>query len=289
MITKLGPDSMNHLENFLFWSALSLEIVLCGFVFTRKVQRILPLFAGYTYVVLAGAIGVWLTYEYFGFSSPISIKAYWGSILLNAAARSLAIAELCRYGLRAYRGIWALVWRVLTALTMLLLARAAMDAWGQPNGVAIYGATLDRDLALASIVILAVLLIFRNYYGLALESLQRAIAVGICFICAIDVIGNTILRNLYTGYLFAWFLEGEKALWPALSSQVQRVDDIWSTVHLFSFMLSMGIWCFALRKPIPARAEAPDLLPASVYRELSPAINLRLSAFNDRLVELLKP
>jgi hypothetical protein len=29
-------------------------------------------------------------------------------------------------------------------------------------------------------------------------------------------------------------------------------------------------------------------LPAEIYRELSPAINLRLSAFNDRLLELLK-
>jgi hypothetical protein len=280
---------MNHLEIFLFWSTLLFEITLCGFVFTRKVQRILPLFATYTYVVLAGAIGFWLTYKYFGFSSPVSTKAYWGSVLLNAAARSLAIAELCHYGLRAYRGIWALVWRVLTALSIFLFARAAMDAWGQPNGIAIYGATLDRDLALASIVILAALILVRNYYGLAVEALQRAIAVGICFICGIDVIGNTILRNLFTGYLFSWFLTSQKALWPALSSQAQRVDDIWSTVHLFSFMFSMGIWCFALRKPLPAPSENPVLLPAEVYRELSPAINTRLTTFNSRLVEMLKP
>src|SRR5512135_3681595 len=183
---------MNHLESFLYWSTLSFEITLCGFIFTRKVQRILPLFAAYTYVVLAGSISVLLTYEYFGFSSPISIYDYWGSILLNAAVRSLAIAELCRYGLRAYQGIWALVWRVLTSLSVLLLARAAIDAWGQPNQFAIYGMTLDRDLAFASIVILAVLLLFRNYYGIALEPLQRAIAVVICIICAVDVIGNTI-------------------------------------------------------------------------------------------------
>jgi hypothetical protein len=30
------------------------------------------------------------------------------------------------------------------------------------------------------------------------------------------------------------------------------------------------------------------LLPAEVYRELSPAVNLRLRAFNDRLMGLLK-
>lgn len=280
---------MNHLESFLSWSTLTFEIVLCGFVFARKVQRILPLFAIYTCAVLAGTIGVWLTYAHFGFSSPLSIYAYWGSVLLNAAVRSLAIAELCRYGLRAYQGVWALVWRVLTGLSVLLLARAAMDAWGQPNRFAIYGMTLDRDLALASIIILAVLLLFRNYYGIALEPLQRAIAAGICLVCAVDVIGNTIFRNLFTGYLFSWFITSQKALWPAMRPQVQHVNDMWSTVHLFSFMFSMGIWCYALRRPIPARADAPVLLPAEVYREMSPAINMRLATFNDRLVELLKP
>jgi hypothetical protein len=280
---------MNYLECLLYWSTFSFEVVLCGFVFGRKVHRILPLFALYTCVLLACEAGLWLTYEYFGFSSPVSIYAYWGSVVLSAAARSIAIAELCRYGLRAYLGIWALVWRILTTLSILLLVHVARDAWGQPNGVAIYGATLDRDLALASIFILTALLLIRNYYGLVLEPVQKAVAVGICFICAIDVVGNTILRSLYTGYLFSWFLTSQKALWPALRAQVQLVNDVWSTVHVFSFMFSIGIWVYALRKPVPAPSESPVLLPASVYREMSPAINMRLATFNDRLVELLKP
>jgi hypothetical protein len=280
---------MNHLESFLIWSTLSFEIALCGFVFARKVQRILPLFAAYACMLLTCGIGVWLTYTYFGFGSLTSYYAYWGSTLLNAAARSLAIAELCRYGLRAYRGIWALVWRVLTALSILLVVRTGFDAWRQPNRVAIYGTTIDRDLALASIVILAVLLLFRNYYGIALEPLQRAIAVGICFICVVDVIGNTILKNIFTGYLLSFFLSNQRAIWSALTPQFERVRDTWSVVHLISFMFSMGIWCFALRKPLPMPAEPPVLLPAGVYRELSPAINLRLASFNNRMVELLKP
>ncbi len=280
---------MNHLENFLAWAAISSEIVLCGFVFARKVQRTLPLFATYAYVLLACSIGVWFTYELSGFNSLTSYYVYWGSVLVNGTARSLAIAELCRYGLRAYRGIWALVWRILTGLAVLLVARAVMDAWQQPNKVAITVATLDRDLALASIVILVVLLVIRNYYGLALEPLQRGIALGICFISAVDVIANSVLRNLYAGALFAWFFESQKALWPALRPQYMHVEDLWSTVHLCSFMLSVGIWCFALRKPVPAPAEDRVLLPAEVYRAMSPAINMRLATFNDRLVELLKP
>jgi hypothetical protein len=280
---------MNHLENFLACSTLCFEIVLCGFVFARKLQRVLPFFAAYTCVVLIGTIGVWLTYTYSGFNSLTSYYAYWVSTILNAVARSLAILELCRHGLRAYRGIWALVWRILMASTVLLLARAAMDAWGQPNKVAIYGATLDRDLAFVSIVILAVLLMIRNYYGLALEPIQKAIATGVCFICAVDVIGVTIVRNVYTSYLFGWFLDDQKSLRPALYPQLIRVQDLWNTIHLFCFMFTIGIWCYALRKPLPAPSESPVLLPAEVYREMSPAINMRLSTFNNRLVELLKP
>jgi hypothetical protein len=276
---------MNHLENFLSWSTLSFEIALCVFVFSSRVQRVLPFFAIYASVLLASTAGVWFTYEYFGYGSLVAYYAYWGSILLNAGVRSLAIAELCRFGLRSYRGIWALIWRILTVVSVVLLVHAAKDAWGQPNKVAIYGATLDRDLALASIVVLAVLLLIRNYYGLALEPLQKAIAGGICFICTVDAVGNSVLRSLYTGFLYSWFAANQKSIWP----QFMRVNDMWSTIHLFAFMFTMGIWCFALRKPVTSPSESPVLLPARIYRELSPAINLRLTTFNDRLVELLKP
>lgn len=280
---------MNHLEIALNSSTLLFEVALCGFVLARKVHRILPLFSIYAYVLLVDGITLWLVYTYSGFSSWASYYVFYGTLILNAVARSLAILELCRYGLSAYRGIWALVWRILTVFSVLLLAHVIIDAWGQPNKIAIYGLTIDRDLALASIVILGVLLLIRNYYGLALNSLQRAIAAGICFICAIDLVGETVLRNLYTGYLFDWFLESRKAQWTALRPEMMRVDDVWSTVHLFCFMFTMGVWCFVLRKPVPAASESPVLLPVEVYRELSPAINLRLATFNDRLVELLKP
>lgn len=280
---------MTFLEDALSYTSLCFLIVLCGFVFFRKVHRVLPFFAAYSYLLLTDTIGLWLIYKYFGINSSNAYYAYWCTILLNVASRSLAIMELCRYGLRAYQGIWELIWRVLTGSSLLLLAHAIVDAWGQPDRFAIYGMTLDRDLAFSSIVILAVLLLFRNYYGIALEPLQRAIATGICIVCAVDVVGNTILRNLFTGYLFSWLSSSQKALWPSLAAQVQMVRDVWSTVHLFFVMFSMAIWCFALRKPLPEPAEAPALLPADVYGELSPAINLRLASFNDRMVELLKP
>jgi hypothetical protein len=280
---------MNLLENILSWSSLTFLIILCGFLFARRVYQYLPLFTLYCCVLLTGTMAVWLVFHIFGFNSHISYNSYWWSILINDSARSLAIVELCHYGLRAYEGIWALIWRILAILSIFLLVHAAADAWGQPKGFAIYGMTLDRDLAFASIVVVAALLLLRNYYGIALEPLQRAVSIGICIICAVDAIGNTIIRNLFTGYLYSWFLTTQKALWPQMDSQVHQVRDLWSSVHLSFFMLSVGIWCFALRKPLLVHQGRPALLPSGVYRNLSPAINMRLASFNTRMVELLKP
>jgi hypothetical protein len=280
---------MNHLETILSWSTLLFEIALCGFVFARRAQRILPLFSVYVCVSLICTVGGLFTYVYLGFDSKTAYYAFWTSLFLFVTTRSLAIAELCRYGLRNYRGIWALAWRVLAALSVFLVVHAAINAWGQPDGVAIYWASFARDFALASLIVLTVLFLFRNYYELALDRLPRLLAVGICVTCAVDAIGNTILLNSFKGYLFPWFLESQKALWPAMEPLVRRVEDIWSTAHLIAFMLSMGIWGYALRKPLPAPSESPSLLPVSVYREMSSAINAHLATFNDRLTELLKP
>lgn len=280
---------MNHLEIFLSVASLSFQIVLCRTVFAKKVQRVLPLFATYVCVVLLGTIVFLLASVHFGFESTVTYYVAWGGVFVYGAAGSLAIAELCRYGLRGYRGIWALTWRLLMALSTVLLIHAWLDARGQPDKIAILGATFLRDFASASVIILFALLLIRNYYVIIFSPLERSVAIGMCFTCAVDAIGYTILRNTLTGYLYPLFQASQKALWPSLAPYDRLVTDTWSTVHLLCFMISMGIWCYAFRKQLPEMAEDPELLPAEVYRELSPAINTRLSTFNNRLVEILKP
>lgn len=267
---------------------VAFEVVLCGFIFARRAQETLPFFAAYASSLLAVSVGIWLVYQTFGFRSDVAYFYFWISLLVSALMRSLAIVELCRYKLCMYRGIWGLVWRLLVGLSLLFILHAAFDTWGQPNRLAIYSLTLDRDLDIASVAILAALLLIYNYYGLSLQPLQRTIAAGIGLVCTVDVVGDTMIRSLFTGYLFPYFATYQASLRSAVMPFYDRMNDIWSTIHLVCFMAAMGIWCYALRRPIPTPAEAPALLPAEVYRELSPAINLRLSALNDRLVELLK-
>jgi hypothetical protein len=203
-------------------------------------------------------------------------------------SRSFAIGELCRYELQAYQGIWALTWRVLAILVVFFLGHAAVDAWGQDGGIAIYGLTIERDIATSSIVVLLALLLIRAYYGLSLEPLHIWIAAGMLLISIIDMFSTSILRNTFTGNLMYWFFGRYANSWSGLKAQIESATGLWNTIRISGDIISISMWCYPLRKPLSAPSTKPVLLPAEVYRDLSPAVNLRLRAFNDRLQGMLK-
>jgi len=233
-------------------------------------------------------MGLPLVYYHFGFRSPTSYFFFWLTIGAIVIARFVAIAELCRYELQAYQGVWALTWRILALLAVFFLAHAAVDAWGQVNVIAIYGSSIARDIEISSIVILLAMLLIRNYYGLTLEPLHMWIAIGMLFISIIDATNNTFLHLAFTGRLFSWFFGRYESSWSDMRSQIEHVNYVWNVIRTSGLVASVSIWCYALRKPLPAPAQKPDLLPAEVYGTLSPAVNLRLRAFNERLEEMLK-
>jgi hypothetical protein len=279
---------MTQRDLLLYGSTLTFQILLAVFVYLRNLQRRLPFFTAYATLALACMIVIGLIYRFFGFRSLTSYYTYWIIVGVDMVARCLVVAELCWYRLREYRGIWAFAWRLLIPLTLLFLGHAALDAWGQPNRFIIYSLTIERDINIASVAILTCLLLIRNYYGLPLEPLYRLIAVGLFFYCIIDIVNTTVLMDQFTGSLFSWFSIDHMSLWPALRPQIERMQSLWTTIRFSSYMISMSIWCFALRKPLPAMAKDPELLPVEVYQEFSPALNMRLRAFNDRLLEMLK-
>jgi hypothetical protein len=279
---------MTHLDLILTLSTLGFEAILLSLVYARGVQRRLPFFAAYATVLVTSSLLLLVGYFYFGFQSVRSYYAGWITITIDVLALSLVVAELCRYELRAYRGIWALTWRALLVLAVFLLANATVDAWGQPNRIAIYGLVIERDVDISAVIILAALLLIRKHYGFSLDPFSKSIAVGVLFLCGVGTLNNTLLRDAFTEYLSFWFFTKYAPFWSEMKSEVVRANEMWNFIRFSSFMVSMGIWCFALRKSLPADAKRPVLLPAEVYRELSPALNLRLRAFNDRLQELLK-
>jgi hypothetical protein len=142
-----------------------------------------------------------------------------------------------------------------------------------------YVLTIERDLDISAVLILFTILFIRRYYSLSLEPLQQWIAVGMLTFSIINICNNAVAHYLLSGFMSNFF---------QMRTQVESANEWWNAIRYFAFVLSTGIWCFAIRKPLPAPAQYPELLPESVYGELSPALNLRLRAFNDRLLELLK-
>ena len=270
---------MTRYELFLTASVAGLDILLCILAYSRKLQKRLPFFTAYVTAILAASLIQDFAYAHFGFRTNISFyfaAIAYGFVLL---ARSAAVAELCRNSLKPYQGIWSLTWRLLGLMSLFLLVRAAIDAHGQPNWFAAYGLTIERDVDIASFLILATMLLIGNYYRLPIEPLQKWITLGICFFCVIEFVNSTALRNLFIEYMSSW---------SGMKAQVDRVNALWNTICVAASSISMGGWCFLLRKQLPEAATRPVLLPAEVYQELAPAINMRLRAFNDRLAEMLK-
>jgi len=271
---------MTRYEIFLFSVVAALEALLCGFVYYRKLYQRFPLFAAYATVMLVCSAVLAAVFLRFGFRSGPSVYASWYAIAVTSLARTGAIAEVCRESLKAYEGIWALTWRLLLAMTAVFFLHAAIDARGLPNWFTASSMTVERDVEIASAVVLVCILIVGKYYSLSINPLQKMLGLGILLFCIVEFVNNSVVRDLLTHYGTAWTITKPLA---------ERATEVWNTVQAVAADTSIGIWCFALRKPLPARSESLTLLPAAVYGELSPDINLRLRTFNSRLMELLKP
>ena len=271
---------MTHYQYFLGAYIRGFDILLCVLVFVRHLQRRLPFFAVFATTILLTNLGTAFIFAHYGFRARISYYAWWVAAAATLLTRSFAIAELCGDALRAYRGIWALAWRLLGLMTLGLLVHAAIDAKGQPLWIEAYGLTLERDVEIASVIILLGMLIVSSYYRLPLDSLQKSLVTGICLFCVIQFVNSTVFRD---------FLNGVLSSGGAAQSELIRVNDIWNAVYVGASSLCIGLWCYALRHPLPEPVKGPALLPAELYSALTPEINLQLRSFNDRLLELLKP
>src|SRR5271169_5632098 len=104
---------MTHYESFLATLIQGFDILLCVLVFARHLERRLPFFALFAGTILATNFGTAAVADFFGFRTSTYFYAWWIAVAATLLTRSLAIAELCSQVLRAYRGIWALAWRML--------------------------------------------------------------------------------------------------------------------------------------------------------------------------------
>jgi hypothetical protein len=237
-------------------SILLRGLLLCLVLWRRNV-RSFPFFSLYLMANLSNALLLYVTYKIWGSSSAVSFRIAWRSELVVSCARALAVAEICRLLLAGYRGIWSLAWRMLLSCATLVLLYSFLVSKHQWD-LAILGA--NRALELTIAVVIVVLLVFLRHYQVVAEPILRALAIGFCLFSCFAVLNYTILEHWLGAY-----------------------EDIWKFLEVLSYMACVLVWTWALSKSFPRPLVDRTLLPGSVYRQLSPEINLRLRLLDEHL------
>ena len=252
--------------DYALWVAGTLlRLLLCSLLLRRKTYREIPFFSALVFLATVRTLSWWWIYHDPTLEPGMVFNFYWVTQLLNVAARGLAAAEVCWLTLRGHRGVWALAWRLLAGVGVVLAVFAGVAAWQNTQWIDAVALRAERGLELAVAGLLLALLAVSRYYGIRVQATTKYIAMGLGFHAAIQVINNS--------FMYAWF---------------QNFFPWWASIRVLSFDLALLIWCWGLRSPVKVAEPEPVLLEPQVYDELAPQVNYRLRELNSRLLEMLK-
>src|SRR5260370_32158062 len=235
-------------------------VLVLVLLLVRKNYRAYPAFTFYILVNLAQAILLFMAYRRWGFSSRPSWLFAWGTQIVVACARALAVAEVGGHFLSRYPGIWAPARRLFLWCAGLVLLYSGLAVRHQLE-LALPSADRGLELAIAAVVV--VLFVFARYYDLRPKSTDRSRAIGFCLYSCFRVLNDTISDRYLYGYA-----------------------KLWSLLGMLAFFASLFLWCWALRKSHTEAATAEYLLPAGPDQILTPQSNLRLRSLNEQLSKI---
>jgi hypothetical protein len=252
-------------STIILWAfSVVAQITVCGFLFGKGHFRKLPAFTSYVVLNLCQAAFLCGVYAHFRFASDTALRVFWASQAVTLLAQALATTETLHHVLGPYRGIWALGWRLLLLAFSAILSYAAVQA-GRDFQWRIVTADRGFHCAFAGALVACLLLV--RYYSIPIHPVYKALLGGFCFYSCAIVFKNTLLQALFSHFF----------------GRYPHYQGIWDATTLLPFTVVHLGWAVALRKPLPATVERFALLPASVYRQISPEVNRRLSLLNEQL------
>jgi hypothetical protein len=242
------------------WAATAiLQTLLLFVLLARRNAGNYPAFSIYIFMTLSQSALLFVVYRRWGYRSQESWIVGWISQFLVLSARALAIEELCRHILGAFRGVWFLARRILlaTALSVLIYAVAvAAHEWRLlPN-------TTEIGLEMATAAVIVLLLLFARYYEIVVESPLRMLAVGLCLYSCFSALNDVVLER--------W---------------LSRYADLWNICGMVAFLACLLLWTWAFRNAVPVQAPQPVLLSRGVYLTIVPEMNRRLRLLDEQLIQ----
>jgi hypothetical protein len=262
MLACLVMHEIGTLETAAWGLCFALQVALLCLILARRHYLQFPAFTVYLAGSIAQGVIQFELYRLFGYLSESSRIAAWSVQAVVTLLRCVAVLEVCRHVFASYRGIWALIWRVLLFSVPLVVVLTVMSSTSRLDTRIYYA---DRAASLAiSMVIVAVVLLARFYRVQALEP-TRSIAIGFFLFSCFTLINDTVLETLWSAY-----------------------GPMWAFLGTCAFIACLLVWGWALRNA-PVVVLAPQLIPAGVYKDLSPEVNRRLSTLNERLRRIDRP
>lgn len=246
-----------NLERGLWGISFFLNVMLVFLVLYRRNQKVYPFFCIYAISVVFQNIALYESYRIWGFYSQASVRVAWSTQALVTMVRALAVTEVCYRVLASYRGIWQFALRLLVAAAALV----SLYSWAASRGSWQFAVlNLDRALELLMASVIALLFFFVRSYEVPMAPAAREVAIGLFLYSTFRVLNDTMWGRWLDHYTVFWGLLGT-----------------------LTFLASLLLWMWALRLSLQPTTAAPELLPESYYRSLSPAINARLKSLNERL------
>ena len=244
------------------WAACQAALVfLLAALLRSRNHRQFPVFTAYILSNLGQAALLVFSYRQWGPQAPVTQQIFWITTGVTLFARASAIAELIHRILGLHKGIWGLAWRSIAVSAVVIAAYSFLVA-NRHWDLGLIAA--DRALELALACGIVVLFVFCRYYEVQVPRAERIVGMGLILYSGVVVISHTVLERFFYAY-----------------------SPFWNLTILTSFFVSATLWMRALWVPVPSMRAQPAML-GQLYQTLSPEINLRLRALDQRLISLWK-
>lgn len=250
---------------YLWAVSVALQLLVFAILLVRGFARKLAFFTAYVVLNLCQALLLYVVYKRFGNLSHVAYLFGWWSEAITLVARAFATIEILRLAMASYRGIWALVWRLLVASALFVLIGIAVASRGDANWALMEA---DRGYHLVFAIALVSCLILIRHYFITVEPVYKVLLISFCFYSCVKVLLDTVLQ----GFLYPQFL---------------HYAALWQAVATLSYLLVLIAWAAALAMPMGVQS-APQVLPAHLYTQISPQIHFQLQAMNKQLMNFWK-